>query len=214
MSKSLTIIIVDKNSSLKNLTVKDYKEEDLYKKCGFKKNDDFNLQVEWPVKLNGQKYLIQMYGKLEGKANMENKYDFPPPIDKKLYFGSCALVGMIRDDSNNKIHINLTIDLWNKIYERLFGGFEDLAVTGGEDDDEDDELDTVPKNMKTKNGGYLKDGFVVDSSDIEDSESSDTDDENSEEILDDSCECDEELILEDIGSELSEESYDYSDDEK
>ena len=214
MSKSLTIIIVDKNSSLKNLTVKDYKEEDLFKKCGFKKNDDFNLQVEWPVKLNGQKYLIQMYGKLEGKANMENKYDFPPPIDKKLYFGSCVLVGMIRDDSNNKIHINLTIDLWNKIYEKLFGGFEDLAVTGGEDDDEDDELDTVPKNMKTKNGGYLKDGFVVDSSDIEESDSSDTDDENSEEILDDSCECDEELILEDIGSELSEESYDYSDDEK
>jgi hypothetical protein len=214
MSKSLTIIIVDKNSSLKNLTVKDYKEEDLFKKCGFKKNDDFNLQVEWPVKLNGQKYLIQMYGKLEGKANMENKYDFPPPIDKKLYFGSCALVGMIRDDSNNKIHINLTIDLWNKIYEKLFGGFEDLAVTGGEDDDEDDELDTVPKNMKTKNGGYLKDGFVVDSSDIEDSESSDTDDENSEEIIDDNCDCDEELILEDIGSELSEESYDYSDDEK
>ena len=32
MSKSLTIIIVDKNSSLKNLTVKDYKEEELYKK--------------------------------------------------------------------------------------------------------------------------------------------------------------------------------------
>jgi hypothetical protein len=214
MSKSLTIIIVDKNSSLKNLTVKDYKEEDLFKKCGFKKNDDFNLQVEWPVKLNGQKYLIQMYGKLEGKANMENKYDFPPPIDKKLYFGSCALVGMIRDDSNNKIHINLTIDLWNKIYEKLFGGFEDLAVTGGDDDDEDDELDTVPKNMKTKNGGYLKDGFVVDSSDIEESDSSDTDDENSEDIIDESCDCDEELILEDIGSELSEESYDYSDDEK
>jgi hypothetical protein len=214
MSKSLTIIIVDKNSSLKNLTVKDYKEEELYKKCGFKKNDDFNLQVEWPVKLNGQKYLIQMYGKLEGKANMENKYDFPPPVDKKLYFGSCALVGMIRDDSNNKIHINLTIDLWNKIYEKLFGGFEDLAVTGGDDDDEDDELDTVPKNMKTKNGGYLKDGFVVDSSDIEESDSSDTDDENSEDIIDESCDCDEELILEDIGSELSEESYDYSDDEK
>jgi hypothetical protein len=121
---------------------------------------------------------------------------------------------MIRDDSNNKIHINLTIDLWNKIYEKLFGGFEDLAVTGGDDDDEDDELDTVPKNMKTKNGGYLKDGFVVDSSDIEESDSSDTDDENSEDIIDESCDCDEELILEDIGSELSEESYDYSDDEK
>ena len=176
MSKSLTIIIVDKNASLKSLTVKDYKEEELYKKCGFKKIDGLNLQVEWPVKLNSQKYLIQMYGKLEGKSNMVNNYDFPPPVAKKLYFGSCALVGMIRDDSNNKIHINLSIELWNKIYEKLFGGFEDLAVTG-EDDDEDDELETVPKNMKTKNGGYLKDGFVVDNSDIEDSASSDTDDE-------------------------------------
>jgi hypothetical protein len=213
MSKSLTIIIVDKNASLKSLTVKDYKEEELYKKCGFKKIDGLNLQVEWPVKLNSQKYLIQMYGKLEGKSNMENKYDFPPPVDKKLYFGSCALVGMIRDDSNNKIHINLSIELWNKIYEKLFGGFEDLAVTG-EDDDEDDELETVTKNMKTKNGGYLKDGFVVDNSDIEDSASSDTDDEKNEENLDESGEIDEELILEDIGSELSEESYDYSDDEK
>ena len=86
-TKSLTIIIVDKGTTLKTLTVKDYKVEELYKKCGFKKADDFTLQVEWPVKLDGQRYLIQMYGKLEGKANMENKYDFPPPVDKKLYFG-------------------------------------------------------------------------------------------------------------------------------
>jgi hypothetical protein len=157
MTQSLTIIIVDKSASLKTLTVKDYKEEELYKKCGFKKADDFTLQVEWPVKLDGQKYSIAMYGKLNGKANMENKYDFPPPIDKELYFGSCALVGMIRDDSNNKSLINLTIELWNKIYEKLFGGFEDLALTCVEDDEEEDELETIPKHMKTKKGGYLKD---------------------------------------------------------
>ena len=216
MTQSLTIIIVDKGASLKTLTVKDYKVEDLFKKCGFKKADDFLLQVEWPVKLDGQRYLIQMYGKLVGKANMENKYDFPPPVDKKLYFGSCALVGMLRDDSNNRSFINLSLELWNKIYEKLFGGFEDLAVTCTEDDDEEDELEAVPKNMKTKKGGYLKDGFVVDSSDGEEegcaSETED-EDENSEEPTDESGEIEDELILGDIGSELSEESYDYSDDE-
>jgi hypothetical protein len=216
MTQSLTIIIVDKGASLKTLTVKDYKVEDLFKKCGFKKNDDFLLQVEWPVKLDGQRYLIQMYGKLVGKANMENKYDFPPPVDKKLYFGSCALVGMLRDDSNNRSFINLSLELWNKIYEKMFGGFEDLAITGTEDDDEEDELVTIPKNMKTIKGGYLKDGFVVDSSDGEEeccaSETEDEDEnENSDEPMD---EIEEELILADIGSELSEESYDYSDDEK
>jgi hypothetical protein len=214
-SKSLTIIIVDKGASLKTLTVKDYKVEELYKKCGFKKAEGFNLQVEWPVKLDGQRYLVQMYGKLDGKANMENKYDFPPPVDKNLYFGSCALVGMLRDDSNNKALINLSIELWNKIYEKLFGGFEDLALTCGDDDEEEDELENIPKNMKTKKGGYLKDGFVVDSSDTEEVSGSGTDDED-EDVSDeptDSAEG-EDIVLEDVGSELSEEAYDYSDNEE
>jgi hypothetical protein len=210
MPQSLTIIIVDKSASLKNLTVKDYKVDELYKKCGFKKADTFILQVEWPVKLDGQKYLIQMYGKLDGKANMENKYDFPPPVDKKLYFGSCALVGMLREDSNNRSYINLSLELWNKIYEKLFGGFEDLAVIGADDDDEEDELENVPKKLKTKKGGYLKDGFVIDSSDTEEAAGSETEDED-DEVSDKPSDEEEELVVEEIGSELSEEAYDYSD---
>ena len=210
----LTIIIVDKSASLKTLTVKDYKEEELFKKCGFKKADDFELQTEWPVKLDGQKYLVALYGKLNGKANMENKYDFPPPVDKQLYFGSCALVGMIRDDSNNKSLINLSIELWNKIYEKLFGGFEDLALTGIEDEEEDDELENVPKHMKTKKGGYLKDGFVVDSSDTEEIIGSDTEDEDLEDSSHETSEVEDEANLEELGSELSEEAYDYSDSDK
>jgi len=218
MPQSLTIIIIDKGGSLKTLTVKDYKVDELYKKCGFKKIDGFNLQVEWPVKLDGQRYLVQMYGKLDGKANSENKYDFPPPIDKNLYFGSCALVGMIRDDSNNRDHINLSIELWKKIYEKLFGGFEDLALTCVEDEEEEDELENIPKNMKTKKGGYLKDGFVVDSSDAEeesfDSDKGDDEDESDEPSEDTGdTEAEEEIVLEDVGSELSEESYIESDTE-
>jgi hypothetical protein len=210
MTQSLTIIIVDKNASVKTLNVKDYKVDELYKKCGFKKSDGFSLQVEWPVKLDGQKYLIQMFGKLEGKANMENKYDFPPPVDNKLYFGSCALVGMIRDDSNNKSYIHLTIELWNKIYEKLFGGFEDLALTCGDDDDEEDELENMPNNMKTKKGGYLKDGFVVDSSDteLEETESDETETHDDADVdADDEQSLEDDLELEDVGSELSEETY-------
>ena len=206
MTKSLTIIIVDKGCSLKTLTVKDYNVEELYKKCGFKKSEGFNLQVEWPVKVDGQKYLVQMYGKLDGKANMENKYDFPPPVDKKLYFGACALVGMIRDDTNNRTHINLSIELWNKIYEKLFGGFEDLTTTCAEDEDEEDELENIPKHMKTKKGGYLKDGFVVDSSDAEE-DICGSDEDESDEPNEDITEAEDDIELEEVGSELSEESY-------
>ena len=214
MPQPLSIITVDKLGELKTLNVKDYKEDELYKKCGFKKADDFLLQVEWPVKLDGNKYIVFMYGKLEGKAGMENKYDFPPPVDKQLYFGSCALVCFLKEDNNNVL-TNLTIDLWKKIYEKLFGGFEDLTVTCCDDDDEEDELKAVPKNMKTKKGGYLKDGFVVDS-DAEEEEISESEDE---EIsvngpTDDSGELDEDDAALELGSELTEESYDYSDDEK
>jgi hypothetical protein len=212
MSQPLTIIIVEKGGSLKTLAVKDYKVEELYKKCGFKKAEGFDLQVEWPVKIDTKRYIIQMYGKTDGKANSENKYDFPPPVDNKLYFGSCALIGMVKDEANNAtMPINLTVELWEKMYEKLFGGFENLALTCNDDEDEEDELQNVPKNRKTKRGGYLKDGFVVDSSDTEEVSGFDScEEENSEEPTENSGEAEEdeeEFVLDDTKSELSEESY-------
>ena len=76
-----------------------------------------------------------------------------------------------------------------KIYEKLFGGFEDLAATAIEDENEEDELANVPKEKKTKQG-YLKDGFVVDSSDADESASvsgSEEEDTEESEDTDDGC---------------------------
>lgn len=216
MSQPLDIIIVERLGSLKMLSIKDYKQEDLYKKCGFKKAEDFNKQTEWSVKISGTKYIIQLYAKTDGRANSENKYDFPPPVDTKLFYGSCALVGQIKNADGTKVLTNLTLGTWNKIYEKLFGGFEDLVATAKEDEEEEDELANVPKEKKTKQG-YLKDGFVVDSSDTEensepDSESDDIDDDEEDDENENVSEKDDDdLELEDIGSELSEESYDYDD---
>ena len=217
MTQSLSIIIVEKSGDLKLLNVKDYKEEELFKKCGFKKIDGFVKHTDWNIKIDGVRYIISMYGKLDGKANTENKYDFPPPIDTKLFFGACVLVGSIKSDTKKgeKSLCNLTLILWNKMYEKLFGGFENLALTVIEDDEEEDELAAIPASKKTKKGGYLKDGFVVDSD--EDNISNDETEESSEEF-DDSEETsdpdnkEDVLLLEDIGSELSEEAYDYSSD--
>ena len=162
-----------------------------------------------------------MYGKLNGRANTENKYDFPPPIDNALFFGSCLLIGTVKNKQNNSLakekktdtFVELTIELWNKIYEKLFGGFEDLTTSLVEDENEHDELDNIPKNKKTKVGGYLKDGFVVD--DNEESDFVDeSDDENASLCKKDNLEQEQEEDtphLQDIGSELSEDSYDYSD---
>lgn len=212
MSQPLDIIIVERLGSLKLLSIKDFKSEELYKKCGFKKADDFNKQTEWSLKCDGKKYFIQVFAKADGRANSENKYDFPPPIDTKLFYGSCAVVAQIKKDDGTKCYANLTVQLWNKIYEKLFGGFEDLAATAKEDEEEEDELANVPKEKKTKDG-YLKDGFVVDSSDTDDGSYEDDEDTEELEELDTNDDDDDEddLALEDAGSELSEESYDYDD---
>jgi hypothetical protein len=213
--QSLVIIIVEKSGDLKLLNVKDYKEDELFKKCGFKKADGFVKHVDWPVKIDGKRYNISMYGKIDGKANTENKYDFPPPVDTKLFFGACVLVGSVKDSNNEKKLCNMTLDMWNKIYEKLFGGFENLALTVVEDEEEEDELLGIPASKKTKKGGYLKDGFVVDTDEDENENSEDESEEGSVDFDDseDTTDKDEGLILEDIGSELSEEAYDYSTEE-
>jgi len=212
----LSIIIIDKSGNLKMLSIKDFKLEEVYKKCGFKKSEDFFKQTEWNAKFDDKKYYIEVYGKTTGRANFENKYDFPPPIDNTLFFGSCAILAYHKIN-NEKVYTDLSIPLWSKIYEKLFGGFEDLAATAKEDEEEEDELANIPKEKKTKQG-YLKDGFVVDSSDV-DSESSsflssEDDDDDEDEDEDDghnNRQTEEEnydVIIDELGSELSEESYD------
>ena len=216
MSQPLNIIIVERTGTLKLLSIKDFKEDELFKKCGFKKAEDFLKQTEWTSKYDGKKYYIQVFAKSEGRANSENKYDFPPPIDNKLFFGCCAIVAYFKNTDGTKTYTNLSLQLWEKIYLKLFGGFEDLVTTAAEDENEEDELANVPKEKKTKHG-YLKDGFVVDSSDAEETEngsSYESDDDESEETEEtEEDEKDTDIVIEDIGSELSEESYDYDDND-
>ena len=209
---STCVIIIDKSGNCKQLNVKDYKEEELYKKCGFKKADGLEKQHTWDVKVEKEKYYVTVYAKEDGKANMENKYDFPPPIDNKLFFGSCAVIAQVKNAKGDVVMANLTEELWDKVYEKLFGGFEDLTLTCKEDEFEEDELEHVPKHKKTKDG-YLKDGFVVDS-DKDDDESGSAYDETSsvgsgDEAEEQLAEDDNLELVEDIGSELSEESYEY-----
>lgn len=217
MTNSFHIVIVEKTGTLKSVLVKDFNDEDLFKKCGFKKGDDFTRQVEWSIKHNGMKYFVSVYAKTDGRANTENKYDFPPPIDTKLFFGNCAIVAKHKKDDITFDYVNLTVELWEKFYEKLFGGFEDLTLTCAEDEEEEDELANVPKDKKTKKGGYLKDGFVVDSDSTDEDEYETTDEDESDEdeteesdITEDLCE----NVEEDFTCELVEEEYDYDNNKK
>lgn len=149
---SVSIIVIEKGGNIKELKVKSFNETELYKKCGFKTPNDFKEHTCWDnIKVNNTTYNIHVYGKTTGRANQENKYEFPPPIDKILFFGSCVLVNKV-----NNIPHNLSSKEWKSIYNQLYGGFEDLnADMSDESEDSDDNL------PKTKSG-YMKDDFVVD----------------------------------------------------
>ena len=191
-------IIVKKTGELQSCIVKNIDTDTIYKKCGFRKALDFQRQHTWktPCKIDNMIFWVSLFSRSDGKANTENKYDLPPPVDTTLYFGNMALIAHSDKDYRNDNVINLNIKNWEIIYEKLFGGFEDLNQTKESDLNEIDELDSVPSEMKTKNG-YLKDGFVVDSEEDDTVQSGYT----SEEEDDLSDELD--------GSELSFEEYEY-----
>ena len=179
-----TIVIVSKTGTLSECTVESNKETTideitvlLSKKCGYRNHDGFSCYHTWRYR-NKHKYsfntgdgdgdgdgggdttpkyiYVDVWAKTDGRAGQENKYELPPPIDELLIFGNMALVARI----DKETAVNLTIELWKSIYEKLFGGFEDLSLTVAEDENEIDELDAIPACKKTSNG-YLKDGFVV-----------------------------------------------------
>jgi hypothetical protein len=216
-----SIVIIEKNGDLKVQEYKSENTDDLYKKCSFKKADGFGKVAEWTYSKKGESMIsVELWARVDGQANQENKYDFPPPVDSELFFGNCALLAR---DSNMKT-IDLTIEKWNKVYEHLFGGFETLADNEDEDDEEEDELDNIPASMKTKDG-YLKDGFIIEDA-LEDGGDSDCNndvgednEENTECEDDDSneqCETtttddeDDDCGGSDDSSELTSEEYDYS----
>ena len=190
----VNIVLVDKTGELKTCKYNVDKGDELYKKCKFKKQDNFEKRTTWKTKKNKYDFSsVSLYSRDTGKANTENKYDFPPPVDTPLYFGVCALVA---NDENDDC-IDLSIEAWETFYEELFGGFENLADTAAEDNNEEDELESIPAEMKTKSG-YLKDDFVVEDNNIEDVQSG----ANSVD----------EGIWEDSSSELDYEEYYYSDE--
>ncbi len=158
-----TVIIVDKHGKPKSATISS--AEELYKKCGFKTDKGFALAHTWTLVFNDVEYKLDVYGKTDGKAGSENKYEFPPPIDNTLFFGSCAVIGRADDK-----YISISVSEFNDIMEHLQGGYSDLE----EESDESEESDEL--NMPKTKEGYVKDGFIA-------SDSNEEEEEEEEEIV-------------------------------
>ena len=153
------IVLVNKNASLVEKSVKSIKVNELYKKCNLKSSANFTKRHTWKVSNN----FYSVYAKDTGRSNSENKYDLPPPVDEALYFNTMILLKHNNSTPTDESIVDLTKDEWEKTYETLFGGFEDLNHSEEPSEDEEEFSDSE----KTKEG-YHKDGFVVDDDDDDD----------------------------------------------
>jgi hypothetical protein len=174
-------ILIEKSGECVGKTSKNGLDiDELYKKCGFKKIDGFCEVGRWQLD-NGLE--IAVYGRSDGKAGSENKFEYPQPIDKQLFFGNMAVVAMV-----NGVHVDLDVNHWGEIYSELMGGFEDI---GSEDSEEEEDEEEIPIEDQTSHG-YMKDDFVVEDEE-EESEPEQQDNEQEEE--------EEELVEEEYVSE-------------
>lgn len=148
------ILIVEKPGTIKETNVKSLTESEIYKKAGFKSDEGFKCYTTWTA--NSME--ISLYGKTTGRANQENKYEFPPPVDNILFFGNCVLLA-----KKGSEFVSLSAKDWEQIYETLYGGFEDI---GAEDSEEEEEEDL--EGIALTKSGYEKDGFVVDDEEDDD----------------------------------------------
>ena len=154
------IIIVQKGGNLVEKSANQLEETSLYKKCGLRSDNDFDHRHTWQVK--NDEY-ISLFARDDGKANQENKYDLPPPLDNSLFFNKMLLVKHSSEEYDDDDVMDLSISEWNNVYEKLFGGFESLN-----DEEEESSEEEIPADMKTKQGYSKEGGFVVeDDEDVE-----------------------------------------------
>jgi hypothetical protein len=206
----MKIVIIKKNGTLCDLDWKkniDFKN--IYKKAGFRKEDDFAKRHTW--KINEDDF-VSVYSKNTGRANTENKYELPPPVDSDLYFGKLVVIRHSEQNPTAENCLDFTFEEWKTIYEKLMGGFEDL-----DDNEEESEEEYVDPENLTKQG-YEKDGFVVEDGEVA-FNTGDSDEEeewvpsNNEENTDDSLEGTEEEEDQEDASDKNEGSSEENNDE-
>ena len=94
------VVLITKAGTVKTETIKNVNLKELYKKCKFRKPDDFEKRHTW----KHENKWVSVYSKNTGRANSENKYDLPPPIDSDLNF---------EDQKFLKIYVSLVLSLEN-----------------------------------------------------------------------------------------------------
>jgi hypothetical protein len=155
----MNVLLIEKNGKLKNTVIKKFSKDELYKKCGFKKNDDFIKQYHWVI---DNENIIELYGKNKGKQNNINIYPFPIK-DAKFY--------------GNSILLLLTNGEYQSITQPIIETFKNYEISSSnvfnvnDDDNENDNKNDIEEYEYMSNEDYDSDIFkeiVEDESTIND----------------------------------------------
>jgi hypothetical protein len=121
----INVIIIDKDGSVNEKRIKNV--DKLYSVCNYRNADNFEQLYVWQNETTS----YELYGKKNGKANNENKFDLPPPVDSDLFFGTLCVLKKVND-----VYVDFTVAEWKTFYTTLFGGFEDIESSDNETDTE------------------------------------------------------------------------------
>ena len=193
--------------------------DNVFKKCKFKKMEDF-IEIE---KWHYEELTIKLLGKIKGKTT--NKIIHNIKNQEKIVYGLSALIAM-----KNNIFIDFNKELWNKFLD--YNENKELNVENSEniilnDDDieeEDDEEEEDKESDEGEKENQDKEDIENKDDDQEDLDEADEEDDqffDSEEEIEVNQDKNQEKLNIDIaddennfsGSELAEEKYVYSSEE-
>jgi hypothetical protein len=130
MTSNIGVLIVEKAGTLKTLCVKAYKESELYKRCGFKSDTNFQKRCDWRIIKGDKTYTVSAYGKAVGRIGFENNYSFPSHLNNTPLFGNCVLVLHVEDTANPGMNIvvSLDVEFWTNLTTALTTGTSEVVT--------------------------------------------------------------------------------------
>lgn len=199
---SVSIIVIDKNGIMKQQNVKNLTQDTIYKKCGLRNSNGFHRRHVWYIHTMDID-TVELWSCDTVKSGLDNKYELPPPLENKVYYGSMALISVQNDGTFE----NLTLNMWAQIYENL------LEDSSNHEDSQDNNSVTFPDTRRSTNYDNIHDDEEEDEEeDNEGSETSEYIQEENTTIYEDGLNEEEyHDFMESLhgdGSELQEEEYD------
>lgn len=194
---SVSILVIDKYGIMKQQNVKHLTPDTIYKKCGLRNSNGFHRRHVWYVHTMDVD-TVEIWSCDTVKSGQDNKYELPPPLESKVYYGSMALVSVQSDGTFG----NLSLNTWTQMYETL------LEEDSNHEDSQENASVTFPETHHSAHYDTLQ----YEEEENEESEENESTQEDNPTIYEDGLNEEEypEFMeaLHGDGSELQEEEYD------